>query len=1045
MPGTLSITFAQPWWLLLIPLILPPLVWMSFRSLAGLGPVRRMLAIAFRSAVITLIVFALAELQMVRRSDRLTTMFLVDASNSIPRELQKAAIDYVSEASRKRRQDDLAGVVVFGKEPRVEIPPAPSELNLLGIESTIDPENTDLGAALKLAMATFPEDTARRMVVLSDGNENRGNALEQALAAKGLGVQVDVVPIDYRYDREVLVEKVSLPPDVKQGETVNINVVIRASEPTSGTLQIYQKADNYSAPAAGNEKPIPIELRRGVNVFTLKQLISEPNFYTFTAEFVPDSDSGDRRAINNVAEGFTHARGKAQVLLLEGSRGEHAELVKALREKEIEVKTLLAPRIEGSLEPDADPVVLGDPLPSDIAQLQPYDAVILANVPKESFTESQHQLLASNCRDMGAGLIMLGGRDSFGAGGWMNTPVEQALPVDMEIKALKVQGIGAMVLIMHASEIPEGNYWQKVVAKAAINALSSYDYAGMLHWEGQEAWLFTLRPIGSGRNSMLRAIDRMTPGDMPDFDPSLVMAMRGLNGIRDAMTKHIVVISDGDPTPPTNAVLNQLVQSKITVTSVLTAAHGNDPGALSVMRNLALRTKGRFYNVTNPRALPRIYQKEARTISRPLIFEQPTPWAIQRNSPITEPILGLPEEIPPITGLVLTTPKENELVEVPLISPLPTGQLNPVLAHWTYGLGRAVAFTSDAGRRWAKAWPDWQSYAAFWSQVVRWSMRPAERGNLTLTLRRDDGRIKVVVDALDQKNEFLNFLQIQGNVVDPDLQSAPIELSQTAPGRYEGVLENADASGNYFVNLGYRGPGGTQGVISSGISVPYSEEYRELRSNPTILETIASVTDGATTRWRETPDGRIDLPRTLEDVDHFRRDPGLIRPRSFSSLWPTLLWLACCLFLGDVAVRRIALDVDRIRKTIAEEWSKLRGRPAAAPSEYLEKLKTRKAEVGEQIDRSRSASRFEPPPPGPAESTTESQPFSEPLLGGEVPPPRARPGRPTKPPQGGGIAPEATGPGQVSYTDRLLKAKQKLWEEREKEKDQDRRDPPPGA
>ena len=132
----------------------------------------------------------------------------------------------------------------------------------------------------------------------------------------------------------------------------------------------------------------------------------------------------------------------------------------------------------------------------------------------------------------------------------MNTPVEKALPVDMQIKAIKVQGIGAMALIMHASEIAEGNYWQKVVAKAAISALSSYDYAGLLHWEGQEAWLFTLRPIGSGRTSMLRAIDRMTPGDMPDFDPSLQMAMKGLNAIQDAMSKHIVVISDGDPTPP---------------------------------------------------------------------------------------------------------------------------------------------------------------------------------------------------------------------------------------------------------------------------------------------------------------------------------------------------------------------------------------------------------------------------------------------------------------------------------------------------------------
>src|SRR4029077_14578165 len=122
--------------------------------------------------------------------------------------------------------------------------------------------------------------------------------------------------------------------------------------------------------------------------------------------------------------------------------------------------------------------------------------------------------------------------------------------------------------------IPEGNYWQAVVAKAAIGALSSYDYAGLLHWEGQEAWLFTLRPIGSGRNSMLRAIDRMTPGDMPDFDPSLQMAMKGLNAIPDAMSKHTVVISDGDPTPPGTRVIGQLAASKITVTAVLTAAHG---------------------------------------------------------------------------------------------------------------------------------------------------------------------------------------------------------------------------------------------------------------------------------------------------------------------------------------------------------------------------------------------------------------------------------------------------------------------------------------
>ncbi len=248
------------------------------------------------------------------------------------------------------------------------------------------------------------------------------------------------------------------------------------------------------------------------------------------------------------------------------------------------------------------------------------------------------------------------------------------------------------------------------------------------------------------------------------------------------MTKHIVVISDGDPAPPTGGIMQQLIQGRITVTTILITSHSNDPNLVTVMRTMATRTKGNFYYVTNPRALPRIYQKEARTISRPLIYEQQTGWAPRLSSPLTEPVMHMTDELPPITGLVLTSPKENELVEIPIVSPQPTGQVNPVLAHWTYGLGRAVAFTSDAGRRWAKAWPDWSSYAAFWSQVARWAMRPADRGNLTLSVRREEGRIKVVVDALDKDNQFLNFLHIQGNVVNPDFKPRPSSSSRPRRG-----------------------------------------------------------------------------------------------------------------------------------------------------------------------------------------------------------------------------------------------------------------------
>ena len=912
----ISVAIGRPGWLVLLPILGFLVYYWSRKSLSGLGRWRRRLAISARFAVLSLIVLALAEPQIVWRNDRLTTLYMVDLSQSVPRDKIEPMLNFVRQSTLEHRQaEDLAGMVVFSKNARVEVPPAPSEIRFLGVESSLDTDNTDLAGALKLAMGSFPEDSARRIVLISDGNQNRGNAFEQALQAKAQGIQIDVLPVNYNYDnqQEVLVEKVSLPSDVKVGETVNLNVVLRATAPAKGQLQVFQSdSKGGRTPATGNEQPIPVDLPRGVSVFTLKQVITEASFYRFVAEFIPDRNTADSRAVNNIAEGFTHARGAAKVLLIESKRGEHASLIKALREKKIEVDTLLAPTIDGGGD------VGGDQLPTDIGQLQPYDAVILGNVPKDSFSANQIALLEKNVHDMGAGLVMLGGSSSFGAGGWRNTPVEKALPVDMEIKSMKVTGKGALVMIMHASEIAEGNYWQKVVAQEALKTLSPMDMAGMLHWQGTESWLFTLRNIEGNRDIMLRAIDRMTPGDMPDFDPSLIMAAKAL-GATDAASRLIIVISDGDPTPPSARAIAALKQAKVQVTSVLTAAHGNDVQGLRTMQDLATQTKGRFYNVTSPRALPRIYQKETRMISRPLIFERGQPWApVLAGS--TEPIQGLPNSYPGITGLVLTSLKENELVECPLQSPEPKGQVNPLLAHWNYGLGRSVAFTSDAGSKWTTGWQNWDHYAAFWSQVIRWSMRPTDNGNLSMTLRREDGKVKVLVDALDKRQQFLNFLQIQGAVVRPDSavgvpdknpNENQLQLVQTAPGRYEATIENAEARGNYFVSLAYKGPDGSKGIVSSGVSVPYSEEYKELRSNQDELESLARITGGSVYDWKTKSDV-IDLPATVKNNNPFRRDEMTKPASGYQDIWPQLLAAAAFVFLTDVGVRRLAPDFSAI-------------------------------------------------------------------------------------------------------------------------------------
>ena len=180
--------------------------------------------------------------------------------------------------------------------------------------------------------------------------------------------------------------------------------------------------------------------------------------------------------------------------------------------------------------------------------LSNFDCVVIANVPAEELGDDQQEMIRSNTFDQGCGLVMIGGRESFGAGGYQNTAVEKALPVDCDIKSVKVAGKGGLVLVMHASEADNGNALQKQVAKLAITKLGPADMCGVIYYNFNHIWHIPFQDVGSNRSSMLRQVDRMQPGDMMDFDPALQMATVELTKpAHNLATKHIIVISDGDP------------------------------------------------------------------------------------------------------------------------------------------------------------------------------------------------------------------------------------------------------------------------------------------------------------------------------------------------------------------------------------------------------------------------------------------------------------------------------------------------------------------
>ena len=388
------------------------------------------------------------------------------------------------------------------------------------------------------------------------------------------------------------------------------------------------------------------------------------------------------------------------------------------------------------------------------------------------------------------------------------------------------------------------------------------------------------------------------------------------------------------------------------MSTVAVGAHG--PAGHQILQKIASVTGGSYYVASNPKALPQIFIREAMKVSRPLVYEPEGGLRPQISYP-HEVLQGLSQPLPDVSGFVLTTVKESPLVQVAIRSPKPTEPENQaLLASWNYGLGRTAVFTSDAGKRWTSKWTGWEGYDRFWSQLVRWTMRPTEDdGKFTVATQMKDGRGQIIVNALDENDRFLNFLELASVGVGPDMKPFPITMRQQAPGRYVGEFD-ASQSGSYMLTVS-TGPG--KALLTSGFTVPFSDEYRVRPVNLNLLQQFAGL------QPKEGEAGIIGEPledATLENatlVDRFRA--GLQRALSLTDLWQWMLYVGAVLLFADVLVRRVAVDPSAVTSYLSKYWRKSAKPEDEERQRNLDVLRNRKAAVGQELEGQRAASRFE--------------------------------------------------------------------------------------
>ncbi len=848
--------FVFPWALVLL-IVVPWSIWMGVR-IRSLSTARKWLAIALRTLILLALIGALAGAELVKSNDKLAVFFLLDQSNSIPEAAclgAVAAVKNISDLYMTGR--DEAGIIAFGEEASIELSVAPS-LEFDRILSYVGGEQTDAAAAIRLAMAAFPQGYMRRIVLFSDGNETQGSALEEAKLAQAAGVEVDVVPLMIEGGNEVRIREASAPSRVNAGEPFQVRVVVTADQDCEGTMRLYQRTREGKRMLA----PTEVTLRKGDNVFLLPQELGASGFYEYEASI---ESGADTVLANNKARAFTIIYGKPTVLYVDSDPEHSVYLEPALREEGVDVLR----------------VGLGD-MPTSLAQFQNYDAVVLSNVASTDLSSDQLHGIEALVRDLGIGLVMVGGPDAFGAGGFHGTPVEKALPLSMDLKQRKVLPRGALVLIMHTCEIPDGNAWAREIGLASLNVLSSHDLMGALAWLGVgEDWIFGLQPVGD-KSLMRGALMQANPGDMPLMGPTLRMAYDALK-TADAAAKRIIVISDGDPGAPSGSLIRAIIDTQVSVSTVCIAPHSMSDQ--NMLKKIAKATGGEYYYVNDPQKLPQIFTKEAAVVKSGILIEEEFTPAVRHDS---ELLLGFHEgPFPTLQGYVATTPKENATI------PLVTHKDDPLLAHWRYGLGKSVAFTSDVTNRWAAEWLGWDGFDRFWAQTVRWAMRDVTRSNFRVETKAKDGRGYVKIDAVDDEGNFVNFLRPEGVVTGPEPHFArhDVALTQTGPGVYEGTFP-VDDPGVYMMNLTYENPDGSNGMIPAGLAMNYSREYEYNTTNLPYLEQIAAVGAG----------------ELLGSADNPFEHKNLSAAPTVTAVWQYLAAFAACLFPFEVFVRRIMID-----------------------------------------------------------------------------------------------------------------------------------------
>ncbi|HEV7735260.1 MAG TPA: VWA domain-containing protein [Candidatus Binatia bacterium] len=675
---------------------------------------RRAAALRALAATAVVLVLAGARLERDRAASGACVIAAIDVSQSVGRASLATAARVLPALDGILGPDDLLGAVAFGGRSQVIAHPAdgrPTVSALLADAATadVDPDATDLAAALSTASALCPDDRQATLLLLSDGRETRGDLVaEAALGASAMAVFAvepqapDLPPTTIR--------RLLVPATASAGAAIPIEAVVENHAPAPVEVTLTLTANGTVVAERGATLP------PGASVVGLPWRSGAPGPVALDVTIGGQPLAGSASATLTVTT--------APHVLVVSDR-EHSVVAAALAARGMTV-TRVPPRRLGRLDA--------------------VHAVVLDDVGHGGFAPGSLETL-SRWVARGGALVVTGGRHLFGDPGFVASPLEPLLPVTLQSQAPEPKEREPIALFLVIDRSNSMGYGQgekmeyaRRAAVAVLEQLGPRDLVGAVAFDSQPYELGALRPAAHGRAALEERIRALQYGGGTDWKDALELARKQLvaGGRR---VRHVILLTDGDSNRRADdhtALIADLARDGITVTSIRI---GSDTVNLELLQDIAHATGGEFHHVADAEALPQLMIRDTRRLMDAPGSLVNAPARIGETGPM---LSGVDErELPAVARWAVTRARP----EAEMRLWLDTGtRHDPLLATWQVELGRVAALPVDF-QSGAAAWAQWDGFGKLWAQVVHWAMAPTLRGDRRLVARRGVAGLEVTLDT----------------------------------------------------------------------------------------------------------------------------------------------------------------------------------------------------------------------------------------------------------------------------------------------------------